>query len=90
MDADLGLQAMQSLVASEPSPSEIGETLRSGRADRFAVVVPWYATGQVDVLLGCPTGRTDVVRELVDGTWSDVDDPRPWSFVADVMHELQP
>lgn len=60
VDADLGLQAMQSLVASEPSPSEIGETLRSGRADRFAVVVPWYATEQVDVLLGCPTGRTDV------------------------------
>jgi hypothetical protein len=60
--------------------------------------VPWYATEQVDVSgpthgvrpLGCPTGRTDVVRELVDGTRSDVDDPRPWSFVADVMAELQP
>ncbi len=64
--------------------------VRGDLTRRFAVVVPWYATDQIDVLLGCPTVRTDVVRELVDGTWSDVDDPRSWSFFADVMHELQP
>lgn len=90
VDAECGLQAQESLVSSALTAVEIAERLRAGRADRFALVVPWYAPSpQVDVLLGCPTGRMDVVRSSADGTWAEVEDPGPWSLLADVMQELE-
>lgn len=95
-----GVRASLDLPASRPPGAhDVAARLERTAAAQFALVTPRFSDGErgrVHVLMGCPTGRRDVLMTLIhlrDGLlhstpWAEVDADLPWRFVGEIMSEL--
>lgn len=77
------------LLGRDPAPAEeIAADLREQRADRFAIVSSWLSPGpDVEIAVGCPTMRVDVVRRT-DAGYAESDGPEAEAYVRRVMAAL--
>lgn len=68
VDRDGRLAATHRLTTEPVEPKDVAVELREHRADRFAIVATWLSPGpDVEIAVGCPTLRVDVVRRTGDG-----------------------
>jgi hypothetical protein len=95
-----GVRASLDLSAARPpGPRDVAARLRRTPDAQFALVTSRFSDGErgrVHVLMGCPTGRRDVLTTLIhlrggllySAPWAEVDTELPWRLVGQIMSEL--
>lgn len=80
-----GLAGTHHLRTGPVAPEDLATELRKVQADRFAIVADWLSPGpEVEIAVGCPTMRVDVVRRTADG-FDDPHGPEAEHYLREVM-----